>query len=334
MKTMISLMTILFAATVALADGMAVAPYQYEVWETDQLAVIEHADGVETLSILPVFEGDVTAFAWVVPTPAVPEVTVCPDGLFTEAAQLSMPVYRHRDGFWGCSETDYLVGATDGRDDEVVIHSHEIVGIYDVTVLGAENAAALADSLTAWGYLHPGNVDDVLPLLEDYVDEGWSFSVMRIDEDAFLEWESSWWYGGIQPLTFAFASESVVYPMRISAAGSAETCDVILYTITDHRLTYDGAATVYANRITGGELAAIREQYPTLGARLAEGDFVTKLRRVFTPEEMEEDLVLEEAGADAEFRQVYYSGVPVTLGLLAAVGFGVRFYSSRRRRSG
>ena len=64
----------LFAATVAVADGGFFSPYGYEIFESEQIALVRHADGVEMLDVLPVFNGPVTEFAWVVPTPSVPEL--------------------------------------------------------------------------------------------------------------------------------------------------------------------------------------------------------------------------------------------------------------------
>ena len=329
--TLLAALTLaLTLSTAALADGMPFPPYMYEMYETDQIAFIEHdADaGIEELHILPVFRGNTIEFAWVVPTPSVPVVAESSDDLFWQCASLSAPVYRNRDSFWGCQENYYDAVALPGNEDGVTIYSHDLVGIYDVMILGASDAGALADSLTAWGYLHEGNVDDVLPVLEAYVDDGWSFTAMRVDEEALGG--EGYWYGGVRPVKFTFASDEIVYPMRISAQGSDETCDVILYVVTDHRTTFDGARTDYANRLTADELAAVRHQYPVLGAKLVEGDFITKLSRTFTPAEMVEDLVLERASSDEEFKQVVYSGVPVTLGLLVAIGVGLRV---RRRTS-
>lgn len=329
---LLALLAALALSGSALADGMPFPPYMYEMYETDQIAYIDHDADTDTeeLHILPVFRGDATDFAWVVPTPSVPVVAESNDQIFWQCAQLSAPVYRNRDSFWGCQDNYYDTIALPGNEDGVTIYSHDLVGIYDVLVLGASDAAALADSLTAWGYLHEDNVDAVLPVLEAYVTDGWSFTAMRISEEAFGGQE--YWYGGVDPVKFTFASEEIVYPMRISAQGSAETCDVILYVVADHRMTFDDARTDYANRLTADELAAVRHQYSILGSMLDEGDFITKLSRTFTPAEMNEDLVLERASSDEEFKQVHYSGVPITLGLLMAIGVGLQSLKRRRRR--
>jgi len=315
----------------ALADGMPFPPYQREMYETDQLAFIDHdADtDIEVMHILPMFRGDVTDFAWVVPTPSTPTVTESSIELFQDLSALSSPTYRYRDEFWGCNDSYDIVNApSDGRVD---ITFHDVVGIYDVLVLSADNAGALADSLTAWGYLHQDNRDDVLPVLQDYVDDGWSFTAMRILEEEYQPYER-YWYGGVDPVTFTFASEEIVYPMRISALGSDSHCDVILYVVSDHRTTFPGARTDYANRLSSSELSAIRNRLPDAGELLEEGDFITKLSRTYTPAEMVADLVLEPAPNNDEFKQVIYSGAPVTLGLLVAIGVGLKTLSRRRRR--
>ena len=171
----------------------------------------------------------------------------------------------------------------------------------------------------------------MLPVLQQYVDDGWSFTAMRVLEDALGD-QYDYWYGGVDPVAFTFASEEIIYPMRISALGSDSLCDVILYVASDHRTTFDDARTSYANLLSAGELAAIRDLSPYLGEQLEEGDFITKLSRTFTPAELVADLVLEPAPNNDEFKQVVYSGAPVTLGLLAAIGVGLKTLSRRRRR--
>jgi hypothetical protein len=307
------------AAATALADGGFMPPYPYELYEDTQLAFLRHVDGVENLHILPKFGGDAREFAWIVPTPAVPTVALSAAELFYDLSRLTAPEYRYRDDGWSCSSEDVIYDAPAAGGVEVI--EDRILGEYQVLVLGADDAAALADSLTAWGYLHEHNVAAVRPLLDDYVDRGWSFTAVRIDpaliDDTFPE--HTYWYGTLQPLQLTFATDEPVYPLKISALSAAASSQVVLYAVADRRLDFPGAETTYANRLTSGELAAIRSRYPSAAPWLAAGDFVTKLERRYTPVQMEADLVLETADTQDEFLRIYYSGVPVTSGLLLAL---------------
>jgi hypothetical protein len=323
----------LAAAGTARADGAVLAPWGFELYETDQIAIIGHdaATARETLHILPGFRGDTSDFAWIVPVPAPPVVAVSNLDLFQEAITLTAPVWRTRDEAWGCSQEDIMYGGV-GDGNGVDIIEDRIVGIYRTLVLGSDDATALADSLAAWGFLHEGNQEATLAVLASYVARSWYFVAMKIDPEAFDDWQmqDGYWYGRLTPVRLEFTADAPVYPLEISALSSSRSVEVVLYTVADARLTFPGAATLYANRVTDGELQEIRAAHPSFGALLHAGDFVTKLRRNFAPDEMTEDLVLTSDGDD-EFHQVFYSGIPWTVVLLLGTGAWLKMRPRSRR---
>lgn len=308
----------------AIADGGYLSPAGYYFYEPAQTAFIRYdaAEDTETLSIYPSFWGEPADFAWVVPIPSLPTVTEDDPDLFLQLNAAASPAIRHRDSFWGCDERrDYLVGAP---GDGVVIVDEKFVGIYRTMTLAADEASALTDSLTTWGFLHEDNRDAFLPILQGYVDEGWYFVTMVIDSASVAEVQAQGAslaikaaaapvppYNGIQPVRFTFASPDIVYPLRISATSTYGANQVNIYVAADHRMDFPEARTVYANRITAGELAGIRRTYPQLGAELWDGAFLTKLYRGYTPEEMDNDVILTPADTDDEFLIVRQSGLPV-----------------------
>jgi hypothetical protein len=135
------------AAVPALADGAMFAPWGYELYETEQIAVVEHdaAAGAETLHVLPGFRTESSGFAWIVPVPALPEVGVSDFDIFQDAVGLTAPVWRSRDETWGCTTSDVYYGALDDGNGVDIIDDR-LVGIYRTLVLGADDASALADS--------------------------------------------------------------------------------------------------------------------------------------------------------------------------------------------
>ena len=109
-----------------------------------------------------------------------------------------------------------------------------------------------------------------------------------------------------------------------------------MYVCASHRVTFPGSTTEYANRLNADELRTIQNQYNHLGPLLTRSCFLTKLRKNFPIGEMTEDIILERAPNDDEFRQIRYSGLPSTEILLVAM-VGVVVISSRiagRRRRG
>ncbi len=308
------LLGILITVTVAdsaFADGMFISAPEWQIYESGQTAFIRLADGQEDLMILPNFHGNARDFAWIIPVPNLPSLDTADTELFIQAATLTQPIYRYRDRSWGnCEQVDYALNAP----GEVQVISSELVGIYDTMTIGADNADALVDSLTQWGFLHAGNTATATPMLESYVDLGWYFVTLKVDDSALdeeLPYLPYYWYGQMQPIHLSFESAEMVYPLRISALSATESSDIVIYTVGEHRMTFPGAQTWYANRISGSELNAIKQRFPAVGHQLSEGDFLTKLVRTYTPVQMSEDLVLDQASSDDEFRPVNYSGFPL-----------------------
>ena len=169
--------------------------------------------------------------------------------------------------------------------------------------------------------------------LEFYIEKSWYFVAMKMDSASTGgQYYGGYWYGPIDPIRLSFETSEVVYPLRISAISASDPSEVLLYVCAAHRMTFAGATTEYANRLDDSELDHIWSEYEYLGQILTEACYMTKLRKIFRVAEMTDDLFLERAPNDDEFRQIDYTGFPSTeLLLLATVGFlAVR---ARRRSS-
>ena len=326
-----------------LADGMFISPRYTFMYETAQQAVLEW-DGdshQERLTILPSFYGDAHSFGWILPVPGLPEVTAAQSNLFRELDTVTAPLYRSRDGDWGCLNDEHFSPDSGGTNADVEIITEELVGYYRTLVLHADDSAALEDSLGAWGFLHEENQADVTDILQHYVDKDWYFVAMQVDSTALegywnyyqkQDMVDPWYYPywGLEPVTLDFASDVPVYPMRISSYSAYSNTRVNLYTVADRRLTFTGALTHYANRFDPGEVAALRE-YTHLPALLQQGEYLTKLQRTYDPVDMDMDIVLETAPDQSEYRGIYYSGFPLTSLLL--LGSPVAWLGWRTRKN-
>lgn len=346
MKSALVIGLVVVGAATARADG-GFLPYPgYDIWEPGQTALLayDESTGAESLSILPRFGGEPTDFAWIVPVPSLPQVTESEPALFGELAALTAPPAHERDEFWQCTRQDMQPLAGGDQDNGgVEVVDERVVGIYRTTIIGAADAAALFDSLTAWGYLHAGNREAVTPVLQDYVDDGWYFVAMAVDSAAVANagWPYGkaaavapgapyWYYPALQPVTFTFTSPTCVYPLRISRLSTQLENTVSLYVAAEHRLEFPGCRTSYANRLTAAERAALAERYPRAAAAVGDRRFLTRLYRGYAADEMDDDLVLTPAAADTEYLPVRYSGLP--FGWLAFGGSAFAWLGWRWRR--
>ncbi len=317
-------LSVFFGTTSAFADGMMLsAPYHY-IYENSQQAVIRYDESTstETISILPGFNGDALEFAWILPVPGLPELDQEDSELFQQLRNFTLPERHFRDSDWdGC----------DGRgdiyyeipDEGVNVINSQIIGYYQTMTLSSNQAPALIDSLTQWGFLHEDNLEAATELIDSYVQQDWYFVTVKVDSvsfaEAFPQYDDYYgYYAQLEPLKFSFASEQIIYPMRISALSAAESTQVDLFVISDHRTTYPGAFTRYANRFSGDEINRLSgRSYGLIKGLLNDGDFLTHLRRDFRPQDMTEDIQIVPAENDHEYRMIYYSGMPwMTLFLL------------------
>jgi hypothetical protein len=318
----------------ARADGGLITGYLQDVWEPAQRAILlfDPAAGREDLILQAEYEGNTDNLAWIVPVPSLPTLATADAELFVECANLTKLVVRNRG--LGCGSGAKTTGAPDNQID---IYDNRLVGIYQTLTLGATDASMLADSLNAWGYLHEGNRPSVEAALRFYINKSWFFVAMRTDSASVAGTSpDAYRVGGLDPIHLTFSTTQAVYPMRISAISARDPSQVLLYVCAPHRMTFPGAHAEYANRINDHELRHLRSLYPRLGTVITQPCFLTKLRDYVPMSAMNDDLILERAPDDSEFREIDYAGIPMPEMLILALGLA--FYGgsrrlSRRRRS-
>jgi hypothetical protein len=320
--SLVATLVLVAAAGPARADGGFMSAYMSDVIEPTQKALLVYDAQAqqEDLVIQASFAGDAEDFGWIIPVPARPEIETADNDLFLELYRLTRPVTRTR-GTSGCFGGGETIFSPDegGRDNGLVIYDDQVVGIYRALTLGAEDAGALTDSLSAWGYLHVQNQEAAAAALQFYVDKSWYFVALRVDAASAPHQPIGPWNGGIDPIHLSFISPEVIYPLRISAISAAPSSEVLIYTVADHRLTFPGAATEYVNHLALYELTALAMRMPALYRYLPGPCFLTKLRCFYTPEQMTDDVLLVRAENDQEFHLTVRTGVPMADGIMLGI---------------
>ena len=123
-------------------------------------------------------------------------------------------------------------------------------------------------------------------------------------------------------------------PQTVPAAISAQNpSTVLLYVCAPYRVDFPDARTLYANDLDKKEYEYIKATYSHLGPLLEQPCFITRLQKSFYVEEMDDDLILEPAATNEEFRRIYHSSLPGEPLLLAMTGvFLVGWAGIKRRR--
>jgi hypothetical protein len=343
-------------ATPVLADGgFFTEEMFYDLYQSAQRAVILYGNSTgnstgnctgnctgnytEHLILSVSFEGDAEDFAWVIPVPNKPEIAVSDPELFWELYDFTRTEIPPKRGF-GCG-----FAAAPGDQDGVDVIEEQVVGPYATAILSATNATALADWLNANGYIFPEDGEEII---SEYIEKEWYFVATKInavEEDTGYALAE----GTIDPIVLSFASEEIVYPLRITSL-SATAPQVLLYVFADHLMVpeqyplyigygnwTDNAFTIeFGNNVSVEDLSEY-EILPELVSTYLPGDefYLTKLRGWISADQMVDiELVRYEEGDSlhslAETNA--NSGDIVVLTTIIGPVFGLYLWRRHRRR--
>ncbi len=181
------------------------------------------------------YAGNPEEFAWVLPTKGVVEVGVSSDIVFNQLGfdtavsvvppPLNCPSYTCGNRY---AEEDAAAGAPNvgsgGGSQGVEVLASSTVGPYETVQLSADDPAALNAWLDDNGYNVP---DDIQPIIDSYVAEGFNFLAMKLVPGAGVE--------RMQPVRITTPGAGPVLPLRMVAAGTGAVTTLTLWVIGDGR---------------------------------------------------------------------------------------------------
>jgi len=182
-KTIVLLFLLIFGLSFigpVMADG-GMIPYEFDdrdIYEPSQTSLIVYKDGMEDIYLKVAYEGETNKFVWIIPTPSFPKVTTAPNDIFEVLSVLTGVAPKANTS----SNDSFDLGQSEKVN--VVVHSQEQVGIYDITVLSATGVDGLFDWLSNNKY--PVK-DDVKEVLNWYIEKEWYFTTVRINSESLLE---------------------------------------------------------------------------------------------------------------------------------------------------
>ncbi|AQT82865.1 hypothetical protein B1R94_16605 [Mycolicibacterium litorale] len=228
--------------------------------------------------------------ALIIPTPTPATATQAGPAIFTELERLTAPRIERRGS--GRSDLDEA-GPALGSAPTVVAQVQ--LGPLEATTLTGGDLTGVRGWLDGHGYtMRP----EVSAQLQPYLSQGWSFVAMRLTADLPLN-------GQLDPVRLDFASERLVYPMRMSAAAK-DTQRVVIYTLAQHRMQRTDAdasgqdVTVdYAGRVAG------RTSDTTLTELAAKNPYLTRISTTITaPASITSDFTFGPAPTDDPYQRV------------------------------
>lgn len=271
----------------------------------DERALIAWDGSTEDILMSFGVSGTSDRAAWVMPVPSAARVTLGEHAVFDDLATLTAPRIEYRDRWWPTFR--WLTGNADGASEGagarppggVSVLGTQRIGPFEVTRLAGDNSAALAAWLGEHGFPQPPGLDDNLA---PYVEQGWEIVAIGLAPDG-----TGALSGVLQPLRLSFASDTVVYPMRLSRAATVPQA-VELSVLAEHRMDpstvpVDGATPTlrYAGRLDAQTVPDALAPY------LSSGTFLTSWTDVIAePAQIDHDYVFTRAGDDATYQQVLY----------------------------
>jgi hypothetical protein len=269
----------------------------------DERALIAWDGTTEDILMSLSVTGSSDRAAWIMPVPSAARVSLGDTEVFEDLGEITAPRIEYRDSWW--PTIPWLVWAGAASDTAgapagaVNVLGRQRLGPFDVTRLAADDPTALANWLMDNGFPHPEGLDDNLA---PYVADGWEIVAIQLvpaETDGALS-------GALQPLRLSFASDTVVYPMRLSRSATMSQY-IDLYVLAPHRM--DPSAVPVASDRPTLEYAGPIERSDSAALTDFAGDaaFLTRWKNtIFDPAAIEGDYVFEQAPADTPFQQVVY----------------------------
>lgn len=241
--------------------------------------------------------------ALIIPTPQRADAALADPTLFTELAALTAPRTVVRWSWWPQLGGGLMAGAAPGSaagGAPVTVLETKQLGDLEVASLAATDSDALAGWLDQHGYQLS---DRLAAALRPYVTDGWFFTAIKLTTSA------DDLTGALQPLDLRFASDELVYPMRLSVAAQGSQF-VRTYVFAGHRTertdpTTDagGMQLRFAGKIEPG---AVRS--PALAAIVTDAPYLTAIDQYLgrPGQQIVSDFTFAEASSDAPYRRTTY----------------------------
>jgi hypothetical protein len=205
---------------------------------------------VESFTVQPKFEGNALDFGMVIPTPARPRLDEMPRDFFKELAVFTILKKREYPESKLLPRLEELAArlgrttlglgvARDGVKGSVRVLEAGVVGTLDYKIIVADQA----DDLFRWLKDHQYNYAGDQATLDFYIQKKWFFTVMKIDTMQMKRTADGTFAGEVSPTRFQFASDRLVYPLRITRLSVCDKTEALFYVQAPFKVDLPGDLT-------------------------------------------------------------------------------------------
>jgi hypothetical protein len=204
----------------------------------------DEKEKVETFTVQPKFEGNAADFGMVIPTPAKPKLDEMPRDFFKELAvftilePMDLSKYKNRMIYFGALPGSRGAGGGlgGGKRETVKVLETGVVGSLDYKIIQASKADDLYEWLKENKYSYSGDE----ATLDHYIKKSWFFTVMKIDPMQMKKKKDGSYEGEVTPTRFTFASDKLVYPLKITQISVKDKTEALFYVQAAHKVDLQG----------------------------------------------------------------------------------------------
>ncbi|MEO8180286.1 MAG: DUF2330 domain-containing protein [Deltaproteobacteria bacterium] len=192
------------------------------------------------------FSGSPDEFSWVLPVLPGAYLELSTDAWFealdaTTSITVQPPLVTCADrGSQGCGASDddavFVNDSAGVPGGGVAVLRRESIGPYETVTLRSSSG----DELTGWlldnGYIVP---PDVIPIIAAYVSEGQDFIALKLRPNQGVQL--------MQPVRVITPNGPPILPLRMVAAGAAESVDIVVYVVGDRRFSMPDFTEVFVD---------------------------------------------------------------------------------------
>jgi hypothetical protein len=240
---------LLLTPTVGLAcggffcDAVSLSP----IYQAGERILFVRDEGLVTMHVEITYEGDPTKFGWVLPLAELPTdakgnvveltetIQISSQDIFTILQNQTDPTFSRVNSFEDSECEDDMMfsspsNAESGTDmstseePSVVVLQEAKVGPYNAQMIEATDADELFEWLNEEGYYQDPNAQ---PLLEHYVDQGFVFLGIRLQNDKDT--------GDMKPLALTMGEMAPCVPLRLTSIAASPDMPILIWALGEGR---------------------------------------------------------------------------------------------------